>query len=406
MNVGIVTTWFERGAAYVSRQFKSTLEQNYTVYIYARGGEKQILPGPEWEGASITRGKETPLTIETSIDRSDFCRWITEKNIEIVLFNEQRWWLPILWCRQLGLKVGAYVDYYTENTVKFFDLYDFLICNTKRHYSVFNWHPQCFFIPWGTDVDLFTPTNNYQSADRELTFFHSAGMNPCRKGTDLLLQAFSQLPGKSKLVIHSQVDLAATFPSLQPVISKLQQESQLDIIVKTVPAPGLYHLGDVYVYPSRLDGIGLSLVEAAACGLPLIATDSPPMNEFVSAENGKLVKVESFLNRHDGYYWPQTMVSVQSLCDAMNYYVLNNAMLHDFKRAARTFAEKYFNWNMNSAELCRIFAETTHRTKSSVKESEILAENFERERGGIPVSLEDGSGLIGKLRSFVERMTG
>jgi hypothetical protein len=27
-NIGIVTTWFERGAAYVSKQFKDSLEKN------------------------------------------------------------------------------------------------------------------------------------------------------------------------------------------------------------------------------------------------------------------------------------------------------------------------------------------------------------------------------------------
>lgn len=36
MNVGIVTTWFERGAAYVSRQYLEALrsDSNNSVYIY------------------------------------------------------------------------------------------------------------------------------------------------------------------------------------------------------------------------------------------------------------------------------------------------------------------------------------------------------------------------------------
>ncbi len=406
MNVGIVTTWFERGAAYVSRQFKATLEQKYNVYIYARGGERHIVPGPEWEGARVTKGKEPTLMNETSIDHSDFCRWIAENMIEIVLFNEQRWWLPVLWCRHLGLKVGAYVDYYTENTVKLFDIYDFLICNTRRHFEVFNWHPQCYYIPWGTDLELFKPAENYSETRRELTFFHSAGMSPGRKGTDLLLEAFSRLSGPSRLVIHTQVELEAELPVQVPIIMKLQQKNRLDIIVRTVPAPGLYHLGDVYVYPSRLDGIGLSLVEAAACGLPLIATDSPPMNEFVSAENGQLVMVDSFVPRYDGYYWPQAIVSIQSLCDAMHSYVSNSKRLVDLKAAARHSAEKHFNWNVNSAETCRIIDETKIRQGGQMRQSEILVEEFERHRGGIPELPEHTLGLIGKLRFFVGRMAG
>ena len=124
MNVGIVTTWFERGAAYVSRQFKTTLEQQCNVQIYARGGEKGSDCGMDWEGPGVTRGKEPSLPFLTAIDEADFCRWLDDRQIEVILFNEQRWWLPVLWCRRRGLKVGAYIDYYTESTVELFDAYD------------------------------------------------------------------------------------------------------------------------------------------------------------------------------------------------------------------------------------------------------------------------------------------
>ena len=40
MNIGIVTTWFERGGAYVSRQYRDLLKNDFNVFIYARGGEQ------------------------------------------------------------------------------------------------------------------------------------------------------------------------------------------------------------------------------------------------------------------------------------------------------------------------------------------------------------------------------
>lgn len=39
MNIGIVRTWFERGAAYVSRQYMEVLAERHNIFIYARGGE-------------------------------------------------------------------------------------------------------------------------------------------------------------------------------------------------------------------------------------------------------------------------------------------------------------------------------------------------------------------------------
>ena len=57
MKIGIVTTWFERGAAYVSRQFKQILEKEHDVYIYARGGEEYAIGDPNWDGDFVWWGR-------------------------------------------------------------------------------------------------------------------------------------------------------------------------------------------------------------------------------------------------------------------------------------------------------------------------------------------------------------
>jgi len=47
---------------------------------------------------------------------------------------------------------------------------------------------------------------------------------------------------------------------------------------------------DAFLAPSRWEGLGLHLYEAAAFGLPVITNDNPPMNEVVAGgENGILV---------------------------------------------------------------------------------------------------------------------
>ena len=57
MNIGIVTVWFERGAAYVSRQFEEILAEKHRVFIYARGGEMYAKGDPNWDHANVTWGK-------------------------------------------------------------------------------------------------------------------------------------------------------------------------------------------------------------------------------------------------------------------------------------------------------------------------------------------------------------
>ena len=58
MRIGIVTTWFERGAAYVSRQFMELLQKTDEVFVYARGGEKYALGNPKWDLPNVHWGKK------------------------------------------------------------------------------------------------------------------------------------------------------------------------------------------------------------------------------------------------------------------------------------------------------------------------------------------------------------
>lgn len=44
----------------------------------------------------------------------------------------------------------------------------------------------------------------------------------------------------------------------------------------------LYNAADVFVFPSRYEGFGLPVIEAMACGTPVVAGDVPAVNEFAS----------------------------------------------------------------------------------------------------------------------------
>lgn len=365
MNCGIVTTWFERGASYVSRQYMDILEKNFPVWIYARGGESYAENDSRWNLDNVWWSRKLPAGIAGSIDLTDFGSWLDRYSIELCFFNEEHWNYPVIFCKNRGILCGAYVDYYRENNVRLFDLYDFLICNTKRHFSVFAWHPQAFYVPWGTDVSRFSPASDERTADDGLVFFHSAGLNPYRKGTDLVIKAFDRIKAKKcRLVVHSQSDIAEFFPELSPVIESLIAADKLEIIHATVGAPGLYHRGDVYVYPSRLEGIGLTIAEAMACGLPVITSDNPPMNELVTAESGRFVAVGGFKQRDDDYYWPECVPDLDSLTNALTWYLDHAPVIGDLKQKARDHALRHLNWETNAETLGVVFSSVRPRQAS------------------------------------------
>jgi len=381
MRIGIVTTWFERGAAYVSRQYCDLLKEEHEVFIYARGGESYAKGDLLWDLPNVTWGKKPYLQTNSSpMRKGDFKRWVTANRLDVVFFNEQHWWPPVLWARDLGVVVGSYVDYYTEETVPLFGAFDFLVCNTKRHLSAFDWHEGAAYVPWGTDTELFKPgTKNEGDADK-LVFFNSCGWDPDRKGVRPLLEAFSRLKDqRAKLLLHTQVDPAKHYADLAGTVGKLLSSGRLEIVRETVPAPGLFYRGDVYCYVSKLDGIGLTMAEAGSCGLQMIVPDQPPMNEFVAhGENGLAVRVARRYCRPDGYYWPQCEVAADDLVGALQHYLDRFDEIDVLKANARQHAVENFDWSKQRARLSEVFSGAQRRDIGEKVLKNISAFEFKR----------------------------
>lgn len=345
MNIGIVTVWADCGAGYVSMAYQQVLAGSHKVFIYARGTYASGRGDPFWDTPDVTWDAGAGLT---RVDWVRYRRWLRQNKIELVLFNEQRAWDVIIRTRKLGVLTAAYVDYYTAQMIELFDLYDLLICNTQRHFSVFSHHKQTWHVPWGADCVLFSPGERWGKPQETIMFFHSAGLGGPndRKGTGATLEAFQHVRGPAALIIHSQLPLGQLPEIWQNWIAG---DSRIRLVGGTVKPPGYYHLGDVYVYPSRLEGIGLTIVEAMACGLPVITTDNGPMNEFVEhGRTGTLVPVEAYLARWDGYYWPESPCRVGALTQAMQNYVDNPGLVIEQQKMARQYAETCRSWMVNA----------------------------------------------------------
>ena len=79
-----------------------------------------------------------------------------------------------------------------------------------------------------------------------------------------------------------------------------------------------------------------------ACGLPAIATDAPPMNEFVKdGYNGLLVKVANRLTRHDNIAFPEEIVDIAELTFKMDYLINNPGLVYKMQINARNSINNY-----------------------------------------------------------------
>lgn len=357
MKIGFVSTWGEVGAAYVTLNYIKALEEKHEVFVYARGIVKESSTNEPWSQYHV---EYSASYANTNIKWRHFAKWIREKEIEILFFNEQVNIIPVikLLLHFPDIKLGTYVDYYKKNTLSEFLLFDFLICNTQRHFSVFNeFHPQVFYVKWGVDVELFS-RNPIRLVDK-VVFFHSCGRSN-RKGTKSLINAYinGKLYERSSLVIHSQFKLYLDFdPNLY----------NIKIIHETVSHPGLYHLGDVYVYPTNLEGLGLTMYEALVSGLPIIVPNNAPMNEITDSQNSKLIKIDKLFAREDAYYWPLCDVNEGSLIEAMKYYVEKSSALTKLKEEVRRDSITKYNWNDRFIEIQKIFLETKIQNRNNLE---------------------------------------
>ena len=375
MKIGIVTTWFERGAAYVSKQFEEILATEHDVYIYARGGESYAIGDPNWDKPNVWWGKRLISPFHgTYINKKDFVKWIKKNSIEVIIFNEQQWFIPLLWCKDLGIKTLAYIDYYTKETIPLFDIYDGVICNTKRHLSAFENHAHAFYLPWGTNIQLYKPTNINLIDNGCVTYFHSAGMSGYRKGTDIFIKAYLKSQQKGKIVIHTQKDLKEQFPELSKSIDSLIDEGKLELVTGTITAPGLYHKGDVYVYPSRLEGIGLTIAESLSAGLACIVPDNGPMNEFITADCGRTIKIAKYFCREDAYYWPMCEADIVDLTKIIDDLDNKHEIVLKMKVNARKHAENHLSQENNFISLNTIVREIEYT--SPLETTKSLINNY------------------------------
>lgn len=126
-------------------------------------------------------------------------------------------------------------------------------------------------VPCPVDLDLF-PSRAIQGPAK--LFIHNSGVvNPDdRKSVREVIEAFKRVPRKD-IRLRVRLQKPTELPAL---------DSRIEVVVGNLAQPSeLYEAGDVAIQPSKLEGIGFTVLEAALSGLPVITTNYPPMNEVV-----------------------------------------------------------------------------------------------------------------------------
>lgn len=156
--------------------------------------------------------------------------------------------------------------------------------------------PRVEVVPVGVDGDLFQPPANGHRNTDQILF---VGFVNYTKGVDVLLDAIALLVGRgvaARLVLVGDAfyrDTRLQQERLRQHAAALDLGEHVVFAGRKTPGDVATMMGEsaVVVLPSRAESFGAVLVEALACGTPVVATRCGGPEDIVTDEVGKLVPV-------------------------------------------------------------------------------------------------------------------
>ncbi len=187
----------------------------------------------------------------------------------------------------------------------------------------------------------FTPTHDPDSEiQTSPSYFLYVGNLEPRKNLTRLIEAFSLL----KELDHQLWIVGNTWYRASAVHNKVRSlgiEHRVRFLdyVPREALPGLYRGATAFVYPSLLEGFGLPVVEAMACGTPVITSDNSALREIAS---GAAVLVDP--------------TSVRAIADAMGRLALGHGERAALRERGLVRAAA-FSWETTAARTLEAYQE-------------------------------------------------
>jgi len=299
VRVGIVTKWFNRGQAFVSRYVRDALDsRGHETFILARPTKDKgamaahIDRSGVWDQPGVTEASEWEVPFD------EYERWIADNDLEVVHWDNCYQHEEIARLRESGVRtVGRFVwEMFSpedaEPAKRAYDvLYSMTRCEQARYAEMGIESP---YVQWGLHRELLDAANEAQDAaarDRDdlVRFYFPGALLGPRKPHKEVVEAFRAAKGDNlRLIFKAQLERRMNY-----LERAAEEDPRIELVIDDMPTDEhlrLFAGCDVCLGPSRWEGLGLFLYEAVAFGMAQITNDSPPMNEVVrDGVNGLLV---------------------------------------------------------------------------------------------------------------------
>jgi glycosyltransferase involved in cell wall biosynthesis len=197
--------------------------------------------------------------------------------------------------------------------------------------------------PWGVDLEHFRrrKAGGGRRKAEGFVLFCNRSWEP-RYGVDVLARAFVKVARGRDDVRLILLGGGSQGVSIRKILQGGGVEEYVTFggQISQTDLPRWYHMADLYISPSHVDGSSVSLMEALACGLPCLVSDIPANKEWViENENGWLFR--------DG--------DADHLAEKILAAVNQRENLPEIGRASRSEAEKRADWKKNAEALMKVY---------------------------------------------------
>ncbi len=147
-------------------------------------------------------------------------------------------------------------------------------------------------VPEGVDTGRFRPINDRERLVKwrtdafgsDLPFIVYVGKPTERRNLSSLIHAFGELK-KASGIPHKLLIAGADLPGTSPFRKIIKEEGLSNEVfvrgyVDHEEMPVVYNAADLLVYPSSYEGFGMPVLEAMACGTPVITLNNTAFPEF------------------------------------------------------------------------------------------------------------------------------
>jgi len=209
--------------------------------------------------------------------------------------------------------------------------------------------PPAYVVPFGVDIEKFAPAPTDRGQTNQIvigtvkTLAHIYGI-------DLLIRAYAQLlidPEVLAAGLSNKLHLriVGTGPdrlSLEVLAADEGLSDRIEFVgaVAHSRVPEMLRGLDVYVAASRRESFGVAVVEASACGVPVVVTDVDGLSEVVEQDR-------------TGFIVPRE--DVGSLASAIRSLILSASLRTRLGQGGRASVQRRYDWDASVTRMIECY---------------------------------------------------